>query len=147
MERRWPDTQRLLRPLAYSVLALHPSNWNAFLPLEWFQTTKRLATPGFPSFEADVSSIGPPGCQREGPAGHTTGALRCEDWCGEKEEKEKSCSVGPASSCYKSPWLRASASTRAASARRSDCFFETQVSQDFPLAVSTPVNPIDRISR
>ena len=79
MEKRWPDTQRPLRPLAYSVLALHPSNWNAFLPLEWFQTTKRLATPGFPSFEADVSSIGPPGCQREGPAGHTTGALRCED--------------------------------------------------------------------
>lgn len=47
---------------------------------------------------------------------------------------------------YRCPRVRASASTRAASIRRSDSFLETQASQDFPLAVSSPVKAMDKMS-
>src|SRR5215467_11003347 len=99
---------------------------------QWFQTTKRLTTTGFPSLKADVSSTAPPGCQRR------TGS-----------EKESSRSevrtANVRGTHYRSPRLRAAASTCAASARRSDSFLDTQASQDFPFAVSSPVKAIEAI--
>ena len=43
---------------------------------------------------------------------------------------------------YKIPRAFASASTRAISARRSESFLAIQLSQDFPVAVSSPVKAI-----
>src|SRR5579872_3651851 len=48
--------------------------------------------------------------------------------------------------CYRCPRARASASARCASAFRSDSFLATQASQEFPDAVSSPVNAIEATS-
>src|SRR5512147_887847 len=71
MEIRPSAHRQPAQPTILSVSASRISNWMACTPLDsvqWFQTTKRLATTGFPSFEADVSNIGPPGCQRQDKA-------------------------------------------------------------------------------
>src|SRR5262245_2814105 len=111
---------------------------------QWFQTTKRLTTAGFPSLKADVSSTAPPGCQRGN--GSKKGSFRLRSKGLDAKKKQVTSEVRNTEgegTRYRSPRLRAAASTSAASARRSDTFLETQASQDFPFAVSSPLKAIE----
>ena len=113
-------------------------------------TTARLMTNEPSQFLSDTFSIAPTRCQRiDRPIGrkdrplskHLQRGIRDEPVWNKMRRRD---AIGRRRT-YTIPLAFASAATRSTSARRSESFLAIQVSQDFPVAVSSPVKAIAAI--
>lgn len=110
-------------------------------------TTESSITNESGHFEADPFNIAPTLCQRidsmveQGVKPRSTRPERAsfDEFGMEKRRRNDAVSRWRT---YRIPRAFASAATRSTSARRSDSFLVIQVSQDFPVAVSSPVKAI-----